>query len=86
MAKNEEKRSFEQAMGELEKIVRAIESGEVPLAASLAQYEQGIELISYCQKVLSDAEQKIARLSKGLDGQLKVEEAPKLSEPEDATG
>ena len=73
-------------MGELEKIVRAIESGEVPLAQALAQYEQGIELISYCQKVLSEAEQKIAKLSKGLDGQLKVEEAPKLNEPEDATG
>ena len=86
MAKNSEKRSFEQAMGELEKMVRAIESGEVPLAQALAQYEQGIELISYCQKVLSEAEQKIAKLSKGLDGQLKVQEDPKLSEPEARTG
>ena len=85
MAKNGEKRSFEQAMAQLEKIVRAIESGEVPLAQALAQYEQGIELISYCQKALSEAEQKIAKLSKGLDGQLKVEEAPKLSEPDDAS-
>ncbi len=82
MAKNSEKRSFEQAMRELEKIVQAIESGEVPLAQALAQYEQGIELISYCQKVLSEAEQKIAKLSKGLDGQLKVEESPKLGEDE----
>ncbi len=85
MAKNGEKRSFEQAMAQLEKIVRAIESGEVPLAQALAQYEQGIELISYCQKALSEAEQKIAKLSKGLDGQLKVEDAPNLSEPEDAS-
>jgi exodeoxyribonuclease VII small subunit len=85
MAKNSEKRSFEQAMAQLEKIVRAIESGEVPLAQALAQYEQGIELISYCQKALSEAEQKIAKLSKGLDGQLKVEEAPGLSEPDDAS-
>ena len=82
MAKNSEKRSFEQAMRELEKIVQAIESGEVPLAQALAQYEQGIELISYCQKVLSEAELKIAKLSKGLDGQLKVEESPKLGEDE----
>ena len=82
MAKNSEKRSFEQAMGQLEKIVRAIESGDVPLAQALAQYQQGIELISYCQKVLSEAEQKIAKLSKGLDGQLKLEESPKLGEDE----
>ena len=86
MAKNSEKRSFEQAMRELEKIVQAIESGEVPLAQALAQYEQGIELISYCQKVLSEAEQKIAKLSKGLDGQLKVEESPKLGEDEGSAG
>ncbi len=86
MAKNGEKRSFEQAMAQLEKIVRAIESGEVPLAQALAQYEQGIELISYCQKALGEAEQKIAKLSKDLDGQLKIQEAPNLSEPEDATG
>ena len=57
MAKNNEKRSFEQAMADLEKIVRAIESGEVPLAQALAQYEQGTELVSYCQKVLAEAEQ-----------------------------
>ena len=86
MAKNSEKRSFEQAMGELERIVEAIESGEVPLAQALSQYEKGIELISYCQKILSEAEQKIAKLSKGLDGQLKLEEAPKLSEGEGASG
>ena len=85
MSKNSEKRSFEQAMADLEKIVRAIESGEVPLAQALAQYEQGTELISYCQKVLGEAEQKIAKLSKGLDGQLKIEAAPNLSEPEDAS-
>ena len=84
MAKNEEKRSFEQAMADLEKIVRAIESGEVPLAQALSQYEQGTELISYCQKILGEAEQKIAKLSKGLDGQLTIEEAPHLSEPGDS--
>ena len=74
MAKNYESKSFEKAMAELEKIVRAVESGQVPLAEALSQYEKGIGLISYCQKILSQAEQKIAKLSKGLDGELKVEE------------
>ena len=82
MAKGSENRSFEQAMTELEKIVGAIESGQVPLAQALAQYEKGIELISYCQKVLNEAEQKIAKLSKGLDGQLKVGPAQGLGEAE----
>ena len=74
MAKNTESKSFEQAMGELEKIVQAVESGQVPLAEALAQYEKGIELVSHCQKILSQAEQKIAKLSKGLDGELKAKE------------
>ena len=74
MAKNSQGKSFEQAMGELEKIVRAVESGQVPLEQSLAQYEKGIELIGHCQKILSQAEQKIAKLSKNLDGELKAEE------------
>ena len=74
MAKNYESKSFEKAMAELEKIVRAVESGQVPLAEALSQYEKGIGLISYCQRILSQAEQKIAKLSKGLDGELKAEE------------
>ena len=80
MAKNDAKRTFEQAMRDLDGIVEAIEGGEVPLAEALKQYEQGIELVSYCQKVLSEAEQKIAKLSKGLDGQLKMDDAPELGE------
>ena len=74
MAKNSENKSFEQAMAELEKIVQAVESGQVPLAEALSQYEKGIGLISHCQKILSQAEQKIAKLSKGLDGELRAEE------------
>lgn len=80
MAKHTETRSFEQAMTELEKIVQAVESGQVPLAEALSQYEKGIALISYCQKILSQAEQKIAKLSKGLDGELKIEAAKELGE------
>ena len=78
MAKNSESKSFEQAMSELEKIVQAVESGQVPLAEALAQYEKGIELISHCQKILGQAEQKIAKLSKNLDGELKTEEEKSL--------
>ena len=83
MAKNSENKSFEQAMGELEKIVQAVESGQVPLAEALSQYEKGIELISRCHKILSQAEQKIAKLSKGLDGELKAEET---SPPDESGG
>ena len=84
MARNTGSRSFEQAMAELERIVQAIESGQVPLAEALSQYEKGVALVSYCQKLLSHAEQKIAKLSKGLDGQLKLEAAGELGEDKDS--
>lgn len=84
MAKNSKTRSFEQAMAELEGIVHAVESGQVPLAEALSQYEKGIALISYCQKVLSQAEQKIAKLSKGLDGELRLEAAKELGEDDNS--
>ena len=86
MAKNTESKSFEKAMAELEKIVRAVESGQVPLAEALSQYEKGIALISYCQKILSQAEQKIAKLSKGLDGELRAEDLSEEKKPPDKSG
>ena len=37
--------SFEEAMAELELLVAKMESGELPLAASVAAYQRGSELV-----------------------------------------
>jgi exodeoxyribonuclease VII small subunit len=58
--------SFEQALGELEGIVRRLESGDVPLDESIALYARGEELRKQCSKRLEDAEAKIQKLT--LDG------------------
>ncbi len=50
---------FEDALGELEAIVKALESGEQSLDESLQQFERGVTLARYCQQSLSAAEQKV---------------------------
>jgi exodeoxyribonuclease VII small subunit len=57
--------SFEAAMTELERIVAEMESGQMPLAASLAAYKRGAELLQYCQATLSDAQQQVQMLENG---------------------
>lgn len=54
---------FESSIAELEAIVGQLEKGELPLEESLKQFEKGINLAQQCQKILTDAEQKIEMLS-----------------------
>ncbi|MBA2650023.1 MAG: exodeoxyribonuclease VII small subunit [Legionella sp.] len=58
---------FEQAMIDLEEIVRLLEKGELTLDNSLQQFEKGISLARRCQDILNQAEQKIEILTAPLD-------------------
>jgi len=51
--------SFEAASAELEKIVTAMEAGQMPLEASLSAYKRGAELLQYCQNKLQGAQQQV---------------------------
>lgn len=69
MAKKEEKAlSFEEAVGQLEQIVSAIETGQIGLEESLAKYEQGMELVKHCRGVLDRAEKRIEVLTQSAQG------------------
>ncbi|MDR0741620.1 MAG: exodeoxyribonuclease VII small subunit [Rickettsiales bacterium] len=57
---NQEKLSFEEAYRQLMEIVKNMESGELPLADSVAAYERGIKLKAYCEQLLKEAELKIS--------------------------
>ena len=60
MAKtNKPQASFENALAQLEDIIRAMESGDMPLDNALTSYKQGMELIKFCQGKLADAEQQL---------------------------
>ena len=58
--------SFETALAELETIVATMESGQLPLAESLAAYKRGAELLQYCQSALKDAQQQVQILERGV--------------------
>ncbi len=68
--KNEEKLDFEQALAELEKIVKELESGNLPLERSLILFERGVRLARSCKEKLNEAEVKINKLIKERDGEL----------------
>ncbi len=67
MAKKNEL-SFEQAIGRIDEIVKALEKGDAPLEESLTLFEEGTALIKRCSKQLDEAEQKVVALRKGEDG------------------
>jgi exodeoxyribonuclease VII small subunit len=65
--------SFEQALGELETIVRQLESGSAPLAESISAYERGTDLKKHCESKLKEAQEKIEKISLNPDGSIKTE-------------
>lgn len=60
--------TFEAAMARLEEIVRALESGNAPLDASLSLFEEGVALVKLCNSKLDAAEQKVKILTDTGDG------------------
>ncbi|MFN7662512.1 MAG: exodeoxyribonuclease VII small subunit [Alphaproteobacteria bacterium] len=55
--------TFEQAMTELETIVRKLESGQDSLENSITLYERGTQLKKFCEKQLEEAQLKIEKLT-----------------------
>ncbi|OYX43977.1 MAG: exodeoxyribonuclease VII small subunit [Rhodobacterales bacterium 32-67-9] len=62
------KMTFEDAMKALEEVVRDLESGNVALDKSIALYERGAALKAHCEKKLTEAEEKVAKITLGPDG------------------
>ncbi|HEU0201443.1 MAG TPA: exodeoxyribonuclease VII small subunit [Burkholderiaceae bacterium] len=54
--------TFEQALDELDALVRRMEGGELDLEASIAAYRRGAELVRFCQGRLNAAEEEIKKL------------------------
>lgn len=61
-------KQFEDAMKELEDIVKRLESGDLSLEESLKIFEEGIALSRYCFKKLEEAEKRVSILIKNEEG------------------
>jgi exodeoxyribonuclease VII small subunit len=58
-----EKLGFEDALNELEQIVRSLESGEGKLDDAIASYERGAALKKHCESKLAEAKNRIEKIS-----------------------
>jgi exodeoxyribonuclease VII small subunit len=58
--------SFENAMAELADLVTQMETGQLPLEASVTAYQRGSELIKYCASQLEKVEQQVKILDAGM--------------------
>lgn len=63
--------TFEQAMGELDKIVQRLESGQEPLEQAIALYERGVALRTHCESKLNQAQMKVEKIMQQPDGSVK---------------
>ena len=61
-------KTFESSLEELERIVRELEQGELPLEKSLELFEQGVKLSRECQDRLNQAERRIEVLMRDNQG------------------
>jgi len=61
-------KTFESSLEELERIVRELEQGELPLERSLELFEQGVKLSRECQDRLNQAERRIEILMRDNQG------------------
>ena len=65
--------SFEDALAELDRIVRDLEAGQGKLDVAISSYERGALLKAHCEAKLRDAEAKVERIAKAADGSLVAE-------------
>ncbi|KAA0577115.1 exodeoxyribonuclease VII small subunit [Azospirillum sp. Sh1] len=67
--------SFEDALAELERIVRQLEEGRGKLDDAISSYERGTALKRICEMKLREAQAKIDRITVSADGSLGTEPA-----------
>jgi exodeoxyribonuclease VII small subunit len=67
--------SFEEALVELEQIVRRLEGGQVKLDEAILSYERGAQLKQHCERKLNEAQQRVDRIVIGPDGAVSAEQA-----------
>ena len=69
------KMSFEDALSELEDIVRTLEGGKGKLEEAITAYERGAQLKAHCEKKLKEAQAKVEKISLSAEGEAVTEPA-----------
>ena len=61
--------AFEDALSQLEELIRGMESDQMPLEELIANYEEGTKLYEICEKRLNEAEGRIETIRKNRNGE-----------------
>ncbi len=69
-----EKLSFEEALAELERIVKGLEGGQLKLEEAIGAYERGTALRRHCEAKLAEVEARVAAIVERPDGTLALRE------------
>ncbi len=67
------KKSFEEQIEDLEKIISELENGNLNLDDSVVKFEEGMKISKECNKMLENAEKKITILLNDENGEKKEE-------------
>ncbi|MBC2715606.1 MAG: exodeoxyribonuclease VII small subunit [Desulfobacteraceae bacterium] len=68
------KKTFEDSMTQLEKIVEDLEDGDLPLETAIKKFEEGVRLSKFCFDKLDETEKKVSLLLQDQNG--KIQEKP----------
>ena len=69
------KMNFEDALAELEQIVRRLEGGSGKLDEAISSYERGAQLKRHCEAKLREAQARVDKIVVAADGSIKSEPA-----------
>lgn len=72
--------SFEEALVQLENIVRELESGRIKLDDAVNAYEKAVCLKQLCENKLKDAQLKIEKIEISPQGEMSVTELDKIED------
>jgi exodeoxyribonuclease VII small subunit len=67
--------SFEDALAELERIVKGLEGGQQKLEDAIAAYERGAVLRAHCEAKLAEADARVQAIVAHADGSLSLKSA-----------
>lgn len=68
--------SFEDALAELERIVRGLEAGALKLEDAISAYERGTILRRHCEAKLAEADARVQAIVAAGDGSLSLRDSP----------
>ena len=57
-----EPKTFEAASKRLDELIKAMESGELPLDKMIAAFEEGRKLVAFCNAKLSEVQQRVEKI------------------------